>query len=94
MLSPPVTDWQSLLGEIVVVDVNSPFVCLGRLVEVDAGFLHLVEVDLHDLRDTQSTREKYVLDSRLHGVRVNRRALWLSLREVVAISRFSDVVVD
>ena len=38
--------------------------------------------------------EKYVLDSRLHGIRPNRDRAWISLREVVSISRLADVLTD
>ena len=35
---------------LVVVDLRSPFVCLGTLVRIDAQFLELRHADLHDLR--------------------------------------------
>ncbi len=83
---------EELIGALVVVDVVSPYVYLGKLVEHRTDFLLLEEVDVHDLRDVSTTREKYVLDSRLHGIRANRRRVWLSLREVVGISRLDEVL--
>jgi hypothetical protein len=83
---------EELIGALVVIDVVSPYVYLGKLAEHREDFLLLEDVDVHDLRDVGTTREKYVLDSRLHGIRTNRRRVWLSLREVVGISRLDEVV--
>lgn len=84
--------FEELIGALVVIDVVSPYVYLGKLVGHRADFLLLEDVDVHDLRDVSTTREKYVLDSRLHGIRANRRRVWLALREVVGISRLDDVL--
>ena len=58
--------WQfltPLFGQIVVVDLKSPYVCLGTLANCDDLFLELVDADLHDFRDSTATREVYVYDS-------------------------------
>lgn len=86
--------WRALTGQEIVLDLASTYVVLGRLVTVHHDSLELADVDVHDLRDTHSTREKYVLDCRLHGIRPNRERAWVNLREVVSVSRLADVVVD
>jgi hypothetical protein len=86
--------WNTLQGELVVVDLSSRFVYVGRLVEERDGVLVLEDVDAHDLRDTATTRENYVRQIRLHGVNVNRRRVWVRLAEVVGLSRLEDVVAD
>jgi hypothetical protein len=86
--------WPKLIDRELVIDLASPYVVLGRLVAAHADFLELAAVDVHDLRDTQTTREKYVLDCRQHGIRPNRVRAWISLGEVVGISCLSDVLVD
>jgi small nuclear ribonucleoprotein (snRNP)-like protein len=80
-----------MIGQIVVVDLSSPYVCLGTLVGVDRDFLDLHDVDLHDFRDSQATREVYVYDSARVGIRRNRARVLLRRAEVVAITRLSDV---
>ena len=52
-----------MLNQKVVVDMVSPYVCLGTLIRVDEHFLELKNADLHDLRDTDTTRENYVAES-------------------------------
>lgn len=86
--------WSGLMGQVVVIDLASPFVYLGRLVDASEHFLVLEEADAHDLRDTSTTRERYVLQSRLHGIRANRQQVWIRMGEVVGISRLDDVIID
>lgn len=86
--------WSTLVGEWVVVDMSSPYVYLGRLMGETGGFLILDDADCHDLRDTSTTRERYVLDCRLHGIRPNRHRVWVRMGEIVGLSRLADVVTE
>jgi hypothetical protein len=86
------TSFSSLIGQDVVVDLSSPYVCLGTLVGVDAQFLYLEDADLHDFRDNPATREKYVYDSALLGIRRNRARVLLQRADIVAITRLSDIL--
>jgi small nuclear ribonucleoprotein (snRNP)-like protein len=83
---------QELLGEKVVLDLSSSFVCLGTLVAFDEHFLELKNADLHDLRDTDTTRENYVASSLATGIKRNRKRVWVARREVVAMARLEDVM--
>ena len=80
------------LNHKVVVDLSSPYVCLGKLVRCDDHFLELKNADLHDLRDTETTRELYVAESVATGVKRNRKRVLLRLSVVVAVSLLEDVV--
>lgn len=80
-----------LVGQVVVVDLRSSYVCLGTLVGLDQAFLELVDADLHDFRDSTATREVYVYDSVRLGIRRNRARVLLRLDEVVAVTRFADI---
>jgi hypothetical protein len=80
------------VGQTVVVDMKSPFVCLGTLTGADDHYLDVRNADLHDLRDTDTTRELYVVDSLATGIKRNRKRVLLVRAEVVAISRLEDVV--
>ena len=79
------------LGRPVVVDLTSPFVCIGTLAEADSAFLDLRDADLHDLRDGRSTREIYVVDTARLGIRRNRARVLIRLDEVVALTLLEDV---
>ncbi|MCI0701257.1 MAG: hypothetical protein L0241_09285 [Planctomycetia bacterium] len=79
------------LNEKVVVDLISPYVCLGKLTRYDDHFLELKNADLHDLRDTETTRELYVADSVATGIKRNRKRVLIRRTEVVAIAKLEDV---
>ena len=80
------------LNQKVVVDLSSHYVCMGKLVRADDHFLELKNADLHDLRDTETTRELYVADSVATGVKRNRKRVLIRRGEVVAVSLLEDVV--
>ena len=83
---------EQLIGEPVVLDVASPYIYLGTLSEVDHKYLILTDADVHDLRDTTTTRELYVLDAKRHGLSVNRKRVLVNRHDVVSVSRLEDVV--
>jgi hypothetical protein len=83
---------QELVGQRVVVDLRSPLVCLGTLMRFDDHWVELRDADLHDLRDTQTSRELYVAESRATGIKRNRKRLLLVRADVVAVALLDDVV--
>jgi small nuclear ribonucleoprotein (snRNP)-like protein len=83
---------QEMLGQKVVVDLRSPYVCLGTLEQFDDHFLVLRHADLHDLRDTDTGRELYVAESIGTGIKRNRKRVLIVRAEAVAIARLEDVV--
>jgi small nuclear ribonucleoprotein (snRNP)-like protein len=90
------TESEPMLDEFletkVVIDLVSPYVCLGKLTRFDEHFLELKNADLHDLRDTETTRELYIADSVATGIKRNRKRVLIRRSEVVAISKLEDVV--
>jgi hypothetical protein len=85
---------EELIGQKIVVDLRSEYVCLGTLLRFDDQFLELKNADLHDLRDTDTSREIYVLKSRETGVQANRKRLLLVRTDIVAVARLADVVLE
>lgn len=83
---------EEFVGQKVVIDFHSQFVCLGLLKSIDDHFLEVRNCDLHDLRDTDSSRENYVASSVATGVKRNRKRVLLNRRDVMAISLLDDVV--
>lgn len=76
----------------VVIDMVSPYVCLGKLTSYSEHYIELKNADLHDLRDTDTTRELYIADSVATGIKRNRKRVLIRRSEVIAISRLEDVV--
>jgi small nuclear ribonucleoprotein (snRNP)-like protein len=84
--------FDEFLGELVVVDLRSTYVCIGTLQRVDDHYLELKNADLHDMRDSDSTRENYVAAAAATGIKRNRKRVLVARAEVAAISRLQDVV--
>ena len=83
---------REFIGKLIVVDLEAPYVCLGRLTRIHRLFLELRDADLHDLRDTHTSRENYVAASSATGIKRNRKRVLISRATVVAVSRLDDVV--
>lgn len=81
-----------LLNQPVVLDVESLFVYAGTLTALNEKTITLENADVHDLRDSKTTRERYVLDSKTHGIRANRRRVMVQRSQVVSISALKDVL--
>lgn len=83
---------EEMIGEKIVIDLRSSFVCLGTLLRVNEHFLELKNADLHDLRDTDTSRENYVAASKATGIKRNRKRVLVLREDVVAVSRLEDIV--
>jgi hypothetical protein len=90
--TPKSPDADALIGQVVVLDLSSPYVCIGTLSGIDDRFFRVLDADLHDFRDSPVTRENYVFDSLRLGIRRNRTDVLIRREEVVAITRFGDLV--
>ena len=87
----PLQDW---VGRVVVVDLRSSYVAIGTLARFDDQHLLLTDADLHDLRDSPTGRENYVVETKLTGVKRNRKQVQIVAAEIVAVARLSDVITE
>ena len=78
--------------EYVVVDTKSPFIFIGKLLDTSHHFITLKDVDVHDRSESPSLNEKYIIDSKKYGVRVNRRLVHIRFDEVISLSSLNDIV--
>lgn len=83
---------EEFIGKNVVVDVESPYVYVGRLHEIRDKTIILRGADVHDLRDSTTTREVYVRDARMHGIQPNRKTVYVRLEKVVSMALLDDVI--
>ena len=83
---------EDFIGKQVVVDVEAPFVYLGRLAAIHDKTLELKSADVHDLRDSNTTREVYIREARVHGIEPNRKSVHIQLEKIVSISPMEDVI--
>lgn len=79
-------------GHYVVIDTDSDHLYIGKLLGVHGPFIALGEADVHDRRESSSTNEKYILESKRHGLRSNRREVHLRFQRMVSYSLLEDVI--
>ncbi|RME75811.1 MAG: hypothetical protein D6776_02435 [Planctomycetota bacterium] len=80
------------VGRDVVLDLSAPLVVLGRLERVTPDGLLLRDADVHELLPGATTKERYVLEARKHGIRRNRALVWIRIEQLVGVSPLDDVV--
>ena len=83
---------ESFCGQNVVVDVSAPFTYIGKLQAIDANSITLVEADVHDLRETTTSTDRYLVETHKHGIRVNRHRVTILSRNIVSVSPLEAVV--
>lgn len=84
--------WKNFIGKEVIVDTTSDYIYLGTLQDLDEWFIILREVDVHNRAEGSSTNEKYIMDAKKFGVRVNRKSVFIRKPFVVSISKLEDVI--
>ncbi len=83
---------REMIGKPVVIDLEAPYVCLGTLARIHRLYVELHDADLHDLRDTHTSRENYVAASLATGIKRNRKRVLVARAGIVAVSLFRDIV--
>ncbi|MBI3407598.1 MAG: hypothetical protein HY040_04490 [Planctomycetes bacterium] len=83
---------EDFLNHEVVLDLRSPYVCLGKLAAIHEVYFELRDADLHDLRDSKTSREDYVAAAQATGIKRNRERVLVRRDEVVAIAKLAEVV--
>jgi hypothetical protein len=81
-----------MVGQVVVLDVSGPYLYVGTLEDVTADMFVLREADAHYRLDSTTTSERYILETRKNGLRVNRARICVLRPVVMSISLLDDVV--
>ncbi len=80
-----------LSGEVVVLDTAGPLIYVGRLKRVTPHAFELIEADVHDMNDSRSTKDFYLLQIRDLGVRPNRAMVLVHRSHIISVSRLADI---
>ena len=76
----------------IVLDTDSFFLFIGKLDDVRGDFIVLRDADVHDRRESPSMNEKYLIESKKFGIRVNRKLVHIRIQEVISLSLLDDIV--
>jgi hypothetical protein len=79
-------------AKYVVVDTDSDYLYIGKLLGVSGPFITLGDADVHDRRESSSSNERYVVESKKYGIRSNRREVHIRLQRLVSLSLLEDVM--
>ena len=79
------------LHQAVVVDTSGSFVYLGTLKAVHLDFIELENADVHDMNDSHSTKENYLRNALITGLRPNRKSCRIDKNKIISITLFSEI---
>lgn len=79
------------IGNDVVLDTATSVVYIGRLESIGAGFYELRDVDVHNCSEGSATKEVYLMETKRHGVRLNRKRVFVKRSDVMSISLLEDI---
>lgn len=82
---------EKFLKQKVVLDTRSSWVYIGVLDEVTEQCAVLSDVDVHDNKDSSSSKEIYIWQSTTTGVKANRHRTFINLDYVVSFSLLDDI---
>jgi len=85
-------DLAKLLHKEVVADTGQDLIYLGTLVQVSESGIWLENADVRDQREGHATKELYVVEAAINGIRVNRMRVFVARPTILSISALSDVV--
>lgn len=88
-----VISWHNVIGEKIVVDTNSSYIYLGKLVDCNDLFITLENVDVHDQKEGNTTKEQYINESAKTGIKINRNRVIIRKDQIVSFSKLTDVIV-
>lgn len=84
-------DLDYFLRKKIVVDTQSSWIYIGTLEEVTDVSVVLSDVDVHDSKDSVTSKELYVMESKITGVKANRNLVYINRAFVVSFSPLEDV---
>jgi len=88
-----ISKWKEVIGEKVVIDTNSPYIYLGKIVDCNNWFITLEDVDVHDQKEGRATKEQYINESAKTGIKINRKRVVICKDQIISFSRLDEVIV-
>lgn len=79
------------MNKKIVVDTSSSWIYIGNLNNVSENSIELTDVDVHDSKDTATTKEIYLVHSKDTGIKSNRECVFINLDYIVSFSPFDKV---
>ncbi len=84
-------DLEKFLKQPIVLDTRSSWLYIGVLEEVTGNSAVLSGVDVHHSGDTTTSKELYVMESKITGIKSNRNLVYVNLDYIVSFSPLEEV---
>ena len=82
---------KNYMNKKIVVDTSSSWIYIGNLKNIGENSIELTDVDVHDSKDTATTKEIYLVHSKKTGIKSNRENVFINMDYVVSFSPFDKV---
>ena len=83
--------FEDYLQKEVVVDTAGPFIYLGTLKIIEKEYIELENADVHDIHDFPCTKEKYLRNALVTGIRPNRKSCRIDKNKIMSVTLFSEI---
>ena len=80
------------LNKNVVLDTDSHWLYIGTLKAIEKDCYLVENVDAHDLRETTTSRDNYLIGVKNHGLVINRKEAKVIKEKVIGVSRLEDIL--
>ena len=89
----PTEELTAYIGKDVILDTRGELLYIGRLEHVGEWFLTLADADVHDLTESRTRKDVYLIEAARFGVKKNRHKVMVRNREIVSLSTLDQVIV-
>lgn len=86
------SDLAEYIGRQIVVDTKTAYTYIGTLTAEGDYFLTLKDVDVHDQRESNASKELYLIEALKYGIKINRSAVKVVRSEIISLSLLADIV--
>lgn len=80
------------LDKVVVLDTDSRWLYIGILKAIEKDCYLIEDVDAHDLNETTTSRDDYLIGVRTHGLVINRKMVKVRKEKVIGISTLENIL--
>lgn len=84
-------EFEKHMGKTVVLDTPFSWLYIGKLAKILSDCVVLTEADAHDTKDTGTSKEVYIFETRKTGVKANREKVYVSFDHIVSFSDLEDI---
>jgi len=81
------------IGQQVVVDTPYSILYLGTLEKENEDTIEIFDVDVHDMTESLTSKEQYIMEAARDGIKSNRRHCTIKQTAIISISLLSDILI-